>query len=163
MKKFPEVKMSEVAAVLSCQKDEERLQVLKQVVIRSLTDYYSENLCAKCFIFAVDPITSVQVAGRRHALITKRVREKFSLWWNVPVVHSQEIEEMYGYWQSRIEKINEYKNLLRVFNWYHFMVRYRINEALQNVESEAISLRRFLQACFCQFAYLQRQNINSFV
>ena len=156
MKKFPEVKMSEVAAVLSCQNDDERLIMLRKVVIRSLMDYYSMALCTKVFMIAVDPVTSAQMAGQRHALISQRVREKFSLWWNVPLVSSQEMEGMYNHWQSRIEKMDECKILLDVFNWYHFKVRIRIHKTLRTIENETVSLRSFLRVCFYLYSDLQQ-------
>lgn len=156
MKKFPEVKMSEVAAVLACQKDDERLETLRQVVIRSLTDYYSTLVNSKVFMIAVDPVTSAQMSGRRFEIVNQLVHEKFSLWWNVPLVSYQEVEEMYNYWPSRIEKIKECKMLLEEFQWYHFMVRNRIKNTLSGIENEPVSLRGFLRAFFCVYKDLQQ-------
>ena len=148
MKKFPEVKMREVAAVFACQKDDERLMMLRRVVIRSLTDYYSTLVNSKLFVIAVDPVTSAQMAGRCFEIVSQLVNEKFSLWWNVPLVFTEDTYRSFEYWQGRIEKIKEYQLLLDEFPWYHFMTRNSIKGVLQNIENEPVSLRVFLRACF---------------
>lgn len=156
MNKFPEVRMRDVVAVLSCQNDEERVLVLKKIVMRSLTDYYSAAIGMKLFILAVDPVTSAQVAGQRCFLVKQRVHENFSLWWNVPSLPSETLQKYYEYFQERKEKIQEYKMLLEMFHWYHFMIRSRIKSAMAEVENEPISLRNFLRVCFYQY-----QGLNS--
>lgn len=156
MKKFPEVKMREVAAVFACQKDDERLMMLRRVVIRSLTDYYSTFVNSKLFVIAVDPVTSAQTAGRRFEIVNQLVHDKFSLWWNVSLVSTEDICKSYAYWQGRIGRIKECEMLLDEFPWYHFMTRNSIKEALSKIENEPVSLRGFLRVCLYLYKDLRQ-------
>ncbi len=156
MKKFPEVKMREVAAVFACQKDDERLKLLRQVVIRSLMDYYAVPVNLKMFIVAADPVTSAQMAGLRFDLVTQIVRKKFPLWWNVSLVSTEDVCKSYAYWQGRIARIKEYQRLLDEFPRYHILSRRRIKEAVAGIENEPVSLRGFLRVCFYLYKDLRQ-------
>lgn len=162
MNKFPKVRMNEIAAVLSCQSDEERLLMLRQVVIRSLTDYYADAIYAKVFILSGDPVTSAQMAGCCCGLITKLVKEKISFWWKHRCFDSYAIVQTDVYLCKQIAKMNEYKMLLDNFAWYHWLSRYSVYKALASVENEPVSLREFLNVYFYKYQNYAVSNLNAF-
>ena len=151
MKKFPKVRMNEIAAVFSYPSDEERLLMLRQVVVRSLTDYYADIMYAKVFILAGDPVTSAQMAGCCCDLITKLVKEKIAFWWRNKCYDRYLASLTDGYLRQQIAKMYEYKMLLDNFAWYHLVSRYSVYKALASIENEQVSLREFLNVYFYKY------------
>lgn len=156
---FPKVFMKEVFDVVAVNGQVDYLQKAKNVLERSLLDYYAGFSQNKVYILSVDPVTSAQMARYNYQLLQDKVYRTLPEWLEKFCCNNAQVETLQHDVEKKMERFAFYHELLEQTKWYHFCVRAKISESINQLECEEISLQKFV--CLILYLYTSRYHVSS--
>lgn len=157
--KYPKVFMKDVFDVISVKEQSDFLRKVRRVLERSLLDYYASFSQNRIYVFAVDPVTSAQMARYNYQLLLKKVHQILPEWLEENSCGNFHGETFNKNVEKKLEKITFYYEFLKQTSWYHFCVRAKIKENIEQLEYEEISLQCFV--CLILFLNVSRYQASS--